>query len=296
MVKRVNAGVLDVAYEESGPATGAPTILLHGFPYDIHAYDEVASILAAAGRRVLVPHLRGYGPTAFLKAETPRSGQQAVLAADLIAFMDALDIPSAVLAGYDWGGRAACIVAALWPERAKGLVTGNGYNIQNIARSMEPASPEAEHRFWYQYYFHSERGRAGLAKNRYALCRLLWQLWSPNWRFDEATYARSAAAFENPDFVEVVIHSYRHRYALAPGDPAVEEIEERLAESPPIAVKTVWLDGAGDGVSALPSADVVARIRSLFTGGCERKVVPLVGHNLPQEAPRDFADAILSLG
>lgn len=296
MVKRVNAGALDVAYEESGPAAGAPAILLHGFPYDIRAYDEVAAILAAAGRRVLVPYLRGYGPTAFLKAGTPRSGQQAVLAADLIAFMDALEIPSAVLAGYDWGGRAACIVAALRPERAKGLVTGNGYNIQNIARAMEPASPEAEHRFWYQYYFHSERGRAGLAKNRYALCRLLWQLWSPNWRFDEATYARSAAAFENPDFVEVVIHSYRHRYALVPGDPAVEDIEKRLAATPPIAVKTVWLDGGGDGVSALPCADAVARIQRLFTGGCERRIVPLAGHNLPQEAPREFADAILSLG
>ena len=296
MVKRVNAGVLDVAYEESGPAAGAPAILLHGFPYDIRAYDEVAAILAAAGRRVLVPYLRGYGPTAFLKAGTPRSGQQAVLAADLIAFMDALEIRSAVLAGYDWGGRAACIAAALRPERAKGLVTGNGYNIQNIARAMEPASPEAEHRFWYQYYFHSERGRAGLAKNRYALCRLLWQLWSPNWRFDEATYARSAAAFENPDFVEVVIHSYRHRYALVPGDPAVEDIEKRLASTPSIAVKTVWLDGGGDGVSALPSADAVPRIQRQFTGGCERRIVPLVGHNLPQEAPREFADAILSLG
>jgi pimeloyl-ACP methyl ester carboxylesterase len=294
MLKRVNAGTLDIAYEESGPASGNPAILLHGFPYDIRAYDEVAAILSAAGRRVLVPYLRGYGPTKFLSAATLRSGQQAALAADLLAFMDALGVRSATLAGYDWGGRAACIVAALWPERASGLVTGNGYNIQNIARSSEPAPPEAEHRFWYQYYFHAERGRAGLAKNRYALCRLLWQLWSPNWRFDEATYARTAPSFDNPDFVEVVIHSYRHRYALVPGDPAVESIEARLAASPPISVRTIWIDGGGDGVSVPPPADATFEAR-FFPGGCERRLIPLVGHNLPQEAPRDFADAILKL-
>ena len=295
MLKRVNAGVLDIAYEESGPASGAPAILLHGFPYDIRAYDEVAAILSAAGRRVLVPYLRGYGPTRFLSAETPRSGQQAVLAADLLAFMDALGVKSATLAGYDWGGRAACIVAALWPERAAGLVTGNGYNIPNIARSSEPAPPEAEHRFWYQYYFHAERGRAGLAKNRYALCRLLWQLWSPNRRFDEATYARTAPSFDNPDFVNVVIHSYRHRYALVPGDPAAEPIETRLAASPPIAARTIWIDGGGDGVSAPAPANAASEAR-FFSGGCERRLIPLVGHNLPQEAPREFADAILKLG
>lgn len=293
MLKRVTAGVLDIAYEESGAASGPPTILMHGFPYDIRTHDEVAAILAAAGRRVLVPYLRGYGPTRFLSADTPRSGEQAVLGADLLAFMDALGIERATLAGYDWGGRACCIVSALWPERVAGLVTGNGYNIQNIPRSSEPASPEAEHRLWYQYYFHGERGRAGLAKNRYAFCRLLWQLWSPNWRFDEATYARTAASFDNPDFVEVVIHSYRHRFGLAPGDPAVAAIEKRLEAQPPITVPTVSLDGAGNGVST-PAG--IRADRKRFAGRFEHRLIPMVGHNLPQEAPREFADAVLSLG
>lgn len=295
MLKRVAAGVLEVAYEDSGPASGPPAILLHGFPYDIHAYGEVAPILAASGRRVLVPYLRGYGPTRFLSAETPRSGQQAVLAADLLAFMDALGIASATLAGYDWGGRAACIAAALWPERARGLVTGNGYNIQNIPRSGEPAAPEAEHRYWYQYYFHGERGRAGLARNRHDFCKLLWRLWSPNWRFDEATYARTASSFDNPDFVEVVIHSYRHRYGLVPGDPAVETIETRLEAQPAIAVPTVSLDGGGDGVSVAPPGAAEQDVRR-FSGRYTHRLIPVVGHNLPQEAPREFAEAILSLG
>ena len=292
MLKQVRAGVLEIAYEESGAASGPPVILMHGFPYDIRAYDEVAPLLTAAGHRVLVPYLRGYGPTRFLSSETPRSGEQAALGADLLAFMDALAIPSALLAGYDWGGRAACIATALWPERARGLVTVNSYNIQNIAASGEPAMPEDEHRYWYQYYFHSERGRSGLARNRSALCRLLWHLWSPNWRFDDATYARTAPSFDNPDFVEVVIHSYRHRYALVPGDPAVAEIERRLAERPRITVPTVAMDGGGDGVSAAGSAGSGARF---FTGRYQHRLIPLVGHNLPQEAPREFADAILSL-
>ena len=292
MLKQVRAGVLEIAYEESGAASGPPVILMHGFPYDIRAYDEVAPLLAAAGHRVLVPYLRGYGQTRFLSSETPRSGEQAALGADLLAFMDALAIPSALLAGYDWGGRAACIVTALWPERAQGLVTVNGYNIQNIAASGEPAMPEDEHRYWYQYYFHSERGRSGLARNRSALCRLLWHLWSPNWRFDDATYARTAPSFENPDFVEVVIHSYRHRFALVPGDPAVMEIERRLAARPRITVPTVAMDGGGDGVSAAGSAGSGARS---FTGRYQHRLIPLVGHNLPQEAPREFADAIRSL-
>lgn len=293
MLKQVKAGVLEIAYEETGPASGAPVVLLHGFPYDIRAYDEVAPFLAAAGHRVLVPYLRGYGPTRFLSGDTPRSGEQAVLGVDLLAFMDALALPSALLAGYDWGGRAACIVAALWPERARGLVTVNGYNIQNIAASGEPAAPEDEHRYWYQFYFHSERGRAGLARNRRALCRLLWRLWSPNWRFDDATFERTAPSFDNPDFVEVVIHSYRHRYALVQGDPAVEDVERRLAARPRITVPTVAMDGGGDGVAFAGSAGSGARF---FTGRYEHRLVPLVGHNLPQEAPRAFAEAILSLG
>ena len=219
-MKRIVAGVLEIAYLEAGPSDGAPVILLHGFPYDVHAYDAVAELLAANGRRCIIPFLRGYGSTRFLAPTTPRSGQQAALGADLLALMDALAIPSAVLAGYDWGGRAACIVAALWPERARGLVSsGNGYNIQNIAKAPIPLAPEAEHRFWYQYYFHSERGRAGLTANRRALCRLLWRLWSPTWAFDDAMFARSAGAFDNPDFVDVVIHSYRHRFGGIAGDP-----------------------------------------------------------------------------
>jgi len=292
MAKRIVAGVLDIAYEETGPAEGAPAVLLHGFPYDVHAYDEVAPLLASAGCRVLVPYLRGFGPTRFLSPDTPRSGQQAALGADLLGFLDALAIPKAVLGGYDWGGRAACIVAALWPERVRGLVSVNGYNIQDIAASAEPQAPENEHRYWYQYYFHGERGRAGLARNRHAFCKLLWRLWSPNWRFDDRTYDRTAVSFDNPDFVDVVIHSYRHRYALVPGDPAVEPLERRLARRPPIPVPAVVLDGAGDGVAPVGGADDAW----LFTGPCERRVIPAVGHNLPQEAPGAFADALLSLG
>ena len=292
MLKHLKAGVLEVAYEESGGASGTPVVLLHGFPYDIHSYDDVAPLLAAAGCRVLVPYLRGYGPTRFLSQDTPRSGQQAVLAHDLLAFMDALDLSRAVLAGYDWGGRAACIVAALWPQRALGLVTQNAYNIQDIPHSGKPAPPENEHRHWYQYYFHGERGRAGLAKNRRELCKLLWKLWSPNWRFDDATYERTAVSFDNPDFVDVVIHSYRHRYALVPGDPAVEDTERRLAAQPPITVPTVVMEGGGDGVMGVGGT---AHHRKHFTGAYERREIPLVGHNLPQEAPKEFAAAVLSL-
>ncbi len=292
MLKLINAGVLDVAYADVGPTDGTPVFLLHGFPYDIHAYDEVTPLLAAAGCRVFTPYLRGYGPTRFLSHQTPRSGQQAALAHDLLALMDALAVPDALLAGYDWGGRAACIVAALWPHRARGLVSVNGYNLQDIANAGRPATPENEYRFWYQYYFHSERGRAGLDQNRRALCELLWRLWSPNWRFDAATYERSAAAFDNPDFVDVVIHSYRHRFGLVPGDPAFEETERRLATQPPIGVPAIVLEGDGDGVIAAGGS---LRHRRHFTGAFERREYPLVGHNLPQEAPREFADAVLAL-
>jgi len=292
MLKQVNAGELSVAYEESGSAQGAPVVLLHGFPYDVHAYDEVAPRLAAAGCRVIAPYLRGYGATRFRSPATLRSGQQAVLAHDLLALMDALAIPQAVLAGYDWGGRAACIVAALWPQRVRGLVSGGGYNVHDIPGSSKPAAPEDEHRYWYQYYFHGARGRAGLEQNRRELCKLLWTLWSPNWRFDDATYQRTAAAFDNPDFVEVVIHSYRHRYALVPGDPAVEDTERELTAQPRIAVPTIAIDGGGDGVR---SADGSARHARFFTGKYERRVIPEVGHNIPQEAPAEFAAAVTSL-
>ena len=292
MVQYIDAGVLRVAFDDSGPAGGPTVVLLHGFPYDAHAYDDVVPLLVSAGRRVIVPFLRGYGPTRFLSADNPRSGQQAALAHDLLALIDALDLADAVVAGFDWGGRAACIVAALWPERVRGLVTGGGYNMLDVAGSIHPAPPEVEHALWYQYYFHGERGRAGLDQHRYELCRLLWRLWSPKWRFDDATYARTAASFDNPDFVDVVIHSYRHRFALAPGDPAVEETEERLVVRPAITVPTISLNGGDNGVSPASSTE---RHRHLFTGDFERRVLSGVGHNVPQEAPLEFASAVLAL-
>ncbi len=292
VLKHIDAGVLRVAYEEQGAPDGVPVFLLHGFPYDVRAYDEVAPRLAAAGCRVITPYLRGYGPTRFLSPQTVRSGQQAVLAQDLLDLLDALQVPRALLAGYDWGGRAACIVAALRPERAIGLVTGNGYNVHDIPRAMEPLPPQDELRLWYQYYFHGERGRAGLQRNRRELCRLLWQLWSPNWDFDDATWERTAASFDNPDFVEVAIHSYRHRYALVAGDPAVAAIERQLEAQPRIGVPTIALDGDGDGVVRAGGAANHARY---FTGPYERRVIPRVGHNLPQEAPAEFAEAVLAL-
>ena len=292
MLKHIATDVLEVAYEESGTPDGTPVVLLHGFPYDVRAYDEVTPLLVARGCRVIAPYLRGYGPTRFLSASTPRSGQQAVLGHDLLALMDALAIPSAVLGGYDWGGRGACIVTALWPQRVRGLVSCGGYNIQDIAGSAKPQPPESEHRHWYQYYFHGERGRAGLAQNRRELCRLLWRLWSPNWRFDDATYERTAASFDNPDFVDVVIHSYRHRFGLAPGDPSVEATEQCLAARPPITVPTVVLHGSDNGVTPARNSEGHP---SMFTGPYERQVIPGGGHNVPQEAPRVFAAAILSL-
>lgn len=288
----VAAGVLDISYEESGPSTGMPVVLLHGFPYDVRAYDGVVPPLVSAGYRVIVPFLRGYGATRFRSPDTVRSGEQAVLGTDLLALMDALALPRAVLAGYDWGGRAACVAAALWPERVRGLVSCGGYNIQDIAAAARPAPPDEEHRLWYQYYFHGDRGQAGLAADRRAVCRLLWQLWSPTWRFDEATFARSAEAFDNPDFVPVVIHSYRHRFGLVPGDPAALAVEHRLAAQPPIAVPTIVLHGADDGVSPPGQSAGAAKH---FTGGYERRVLPGTGHNLPQEAPDAVVAAIRSL-
>lgn len=291
-LRQVTAGVLDVALYEAGPVDGPPVFLMHGFPYDIHTYSEVAPLLVAQGCHVYAPYLRGYGATRFLSATTPRSGEQAALGADLLGLMNALAVPRAVLAGYDWGGRAACVVAALWPERCAGLVSLNSYNIQNITKAMVPDTPENERSLWYQYYFLSERGRAGLAADRRALCRLLWKLWSPTWLFDTPTFERSAAAFDNPDFVEVVIHSYRHRFGLVAGDPALLEIERRLAAQPPISVPSITFDGTDDGVR--PPAAVEQHAR-LFTGPRSHRIVAGAGHNLPQEKPQVFADAVLEL-
>lgn len=285
-MKTARTATLEIAYHEHGPADGRPVFLMHGFPDDIHAWDGVVGPLAAQGRRVIVPWLRGYGPTRFLDPATPRSGQQAALGSDLLALMDALGIGEADLVGYDWGGRACCIVAALWPERVRGLVSIGGYNIQNIARATRPASAMQEYRYWYQWYLHTERGAAGLERNRHEICRLLWRLWSPNWAFEDATYERTGASFDNPDFVAVSVQSYRHRYGAAPGDPALEEIERRLAAQPPIGVPTMVLHGAADGVSPPEDSEGHARF---FTGPYRRSVVALAGHFLPQEAP----DAVL---
>jgi pimeloyl-ACP methyl ester carboxylesterase len=289
---RVRTPTLEIAYEQAGPADGVPVILLHGFPYDPRCYDEVVTRLVAAGCRTLVPYLRGYGPTKFLSPDTPRFGQQAALGNDLKEFMDALGLKHAALAGYDWGGRAACIVAALWGERVRCLLSQNGYNIQDLSAAAEPLPPEQEYRYWYQYYFNTERGRAGLAKNRRALTRLLWRLWSPNWQFDEATFERTAQSFDNPDFVDVSVHSYRVRYGYAATDPALEDIERRLAARPKIGAPTIALCGEADGV--IPAADSASHAR-FFTGPYRRQVIPRGGHNLPQEEPRIFADAVLEL-
>lgn len=288
----IDAGVLNISFNESGPVDGVPVFLMHGFPYDIQAYAEVAPILAAAGCRVIVPYLRGYGSTRFLNANTPRSGEQAALGADLLALMDALNISKAILAGYDWGGRAACVVAALWPERCSGLISLHSYNIQNIAQSIIPEAPEKEQRLWYQFYLHSERGRAGLEKDRRSFIRHLWKEWSPTWDFDAATFEKSAPSFDNPDFVDVVIQSYRHRFGLAEGDPAYADIEKRLSKQPAICVPTITFDGVDDGVRG-PSSP--AKHGHHFTGVRSHRVIPGVGHNMPQEVPAIFAQAVLEL-
>lgn len=283
---------LEIAFLEHGPAGGPPVILLHGWPSDVHDWDEVAPPLARAGYRVLMPWLRGFGPTRFLRADTPRSGQQAALGADLRDFMDALQIPQALLAGYDWGGRAACVLAALQPARVRGLVTINGYNIQHIAQSQRPADALQEQRYWYQWYFHTERGRAGLKKNRRDIARLLWQLWSPNWHFDEATFTATAPSFDNEDFVEVTIQSYRHRYGNAPGDPAFDEWERQLATQPAISVPTVVLHGDSDGVGP---AEQSTHAQRHFTGDYRREVVARAGHFLSRETPERVVEALLQL-
>lgn len=288
----VRTSTLEIAYEASGPVDGVPVIVLHGFPDDPRAYDGALDGLQALGCRVLAPWLRGYGPTQFLEAATPRSGQQAALGADLLGFMDALDLGSAVLVGYDWGGRAACIVAALWPERCRGLVTVGAYNIQDIATADRPRPASEEYRYWYQWYFNTERGRSGLEQNRRDICRLLWQLWSPTWSFEDETFDQTAVSFDNPDFVDVIIHSYRHRYGAAPGDPALESMERRLAEQPSIVVSTVVLHGAADTVTPPTGAQEDA---ARFLGPFERHVVPNAGHLLPREAPGSIVAAVKAL-
>jgi len=292
MIKRTRTACLDIVYHEHGPPDGPAVILLHGWPSDPHDWDGVAPVLAADGCRVLVPWLRGFGPTRFLDAATPRSGQQAALGSDVRDLMDALGIARALLVGYDWGGRGACIAAALWPERVQGLVSINGYNLQHIPSAGRPGQAAQEHRHWYQWYFHTERGRAGLRENRRDVCQLLWRLWSPNWHFDDATFAATAESFDNPDFVDVTIQSYRHRYGNAPGDPVYDPLEQRLTERPPITVPTIVLHGACDGVGPAEQSESHARH---FTSRYERRVIPVAGHFLSRETPEAVVQAVRDL-
>jgi len=289
---RIRTPVLDVAYESSGPADSLPVLLLHGFPYDIRSFDDVVARINAAGLRTIVPWLRGYGGTQFLSADTLRSGEQAALGQDLLELLDALRIRKAVLAGYDWGGRAACVVSALWPQRVAGLASCTGYNIQDIANSYRPADPAQEARLWYIYYFHTERGRNGLTEKRREISRLLWKMWSPTWAFDGATFEKTAGSFDNQDFVDVVIHSYRHRTGSVAGDPRYASVEARLAAQPDIDVPSINLHGAADGVTPVGASESHGKH---FTAAYQRRVVDNVGHNVPQEAPQAFADAILQL-
>ncbi|MBF4462094.1 MULTISPECIES: alpha/beta fold hydrolase [unclassified Rathayibacter] len=286
-----STSLLSIDYETTGDASGPAVILLHGFPYDVRAYDDVAEIVGTAGALVVAPYLRGFGRTRFLDENTPRSGQQAALGQDLIDLLDALDIETAVVAGYDWGGRAACIAAALFPERVTGLVTVDGYTIQDIAHADSPSLPEWEKTYWYQYYFHSPRGRRGLAENREALCELLWRDWSPTWLDATKAFPASAVSLHNPDFVDVVIHSYRHRFGLEAGDPRYDELEQRLAADPTISVPTVVVESGADGVAGAGAAGD----RDFFTGKYEHRLLPNIGHNVPQEDPEAFAQAVLSL-
>jgi pimeloyl-ACP methyl ester carboxylesterase len=291
-LKSIEAGVLNVGYAELGPASGAPVLLLHGWPYDIHTYAEVAPLLASQGHRVIVPYVRGYGTTRFISSETPRNGQQAVLAVDIIALMDALKIQQATVGGCDWGARTACILAALWPERVKALVSVSGYLIGSRESGKHPLPPKAELQWWYQYYFATERGRAGYEKNRHEFSKLIWQIASPHWAFDDATFERSAAALENPDHVAVVIHNYRWRLGLADGESKYDDLENLLAKAPVIAVPTITFEGDANGAPH-PEASAYA---GKFSGRYEHRVVNGgVGHNLPQEAPQAFAAAVAEL-
>jgi pimeloyl-ACP methyl ester carboxylesterase len=291
-VKQVEAGVLNVGYADVGPSDGPAVLLLHGWPYDIHSYAEVAPLLAARGFRAVVPYLRGYGTTAFVDDAAVRNGQQAALGCDALALLDALGIDSAVVAGFDWGARTADIVAALWPERCAGLVSVSGYLIGSQAANRAPLPPAAELAWWYQYYFATERGRAGYEKYRREFSRLIWQTASPKWAFDDATFDRSAAAFDNPDHVAIVVHNYRWRLGLADGEPAYDELEQQLAAAPTIEVPTITMEGDANGAPHPDPSAYAAR----FTGRYEhRSVTGGVGHNLPQEAPQAFVDAVVDV-
>lgn len=292
-LRQIDAGDLSTGYAELGPATGEPVILLHGWPYDIHTYAEVAPLLAAQGYRVIVPYLRGYGSTRFLSADTPRNGQQSVVALDIIALMDALNIERATVGGCDWGARTACILAALWPQRFKALVSVSGYLVGNARLGGQPLPPAAEFSWWYQFYFATERGRAGYEADRNAFARFIWRQASPQWRFDEATFARSAAAFDNPDHVAIVIHNYRWRLGLAEGEARCNALEERLAPGPRIALPSITLEGDANGAPH-PEPSSYAR---KFSGPYQHRTLKGgIGHNLPQEAPQAFAQAILDAG
>ena len=289
-MRLVEAGVLNVAYVDDGPRDGWPVVLVHGFPYDVHAYDLVVPTLTAHGARVVRPYLRGHGPTRFRSVAAARSGQQAALGSDLLALLDALNLDEAILGGYDWGGLSSCVVSALWPHRVTGLVTLGGYDIIDISRQRQPHSPGIEHAVWYQHLFQTERGRAVLAASRIELCRMLWQQWSPNWQFDDSVFDRTTSSFANPDFVDVVSHHYRHAMGNAAGDPGYQALEDRLAERPAISVPTITLDGSSDTLKPGGTADQGA----MFTGRHDHRQVN-AGHALPYEAPDAFSDAVLTV-
>ncbi|WPQ66403.1 alpha/beta hydrolase [Chitinophaga sancti] len=289
-IKQIHAGVLDVGYAESGPANGKPVILLHGWPYDIHSFDSVTSILTNKGYRVIVPYLRGYGTTSFLSDKMPRNGQQAAIASDIIAFMDALKIKSAIIGGFDWGARTADIIAAIWPDRCTALVSVSGYLIGSQQANLAPLKPKAELAWWYQFYFATERGQQGYASNTNEFNQLIWQLASPQWHFDSATYAQSAAAFNNPDHVAIVIHNYRWRLGLAKGEKQYDAIEAKLATAPAITVPTVTLEGDANGAPHPDPAQYAAKFKGPYA---HHTITSGIGHNFPQEAPVAFANAII---
>jgi pimeloyl-ACP methyl ester carboxylesterase len=289
-LKQIDAGVLNIGYAEAGPSGGPLVILLHGWPYDIHSYVDVAPLLASAGYRVIVPFLRGYGTTRFLSSKTFRNGQQSAVALDIIALMDALKIKKAILAGFDWGARTADIMAALWPERCKALVSVSGYLITNLKANLEPLSPKAELGWWYQYYFATERGKLGYSQNRYDFNKLIWKIASPNWDFDDATFDRTAASFNNPDHVSIVIHNYRWRLSLAKGEPRYDDLEQKLFRAPVIAMPAITIASDFDGAAADG-----ASYAKQFSGKYSHQVLKGIGHNVPQEAPQAFAKAVVEV-